>query len=382
MAQSPIVGMVGAGQLARMTAQAAVSLDVRMRVLAAPDEVPVTPVGVEVARGRTSPGELIAFGRSCDVVTFDHEGVAADSVSAVEAAGIHVRPAGRTLALAVDKSEQRRRLHEAGFRVPAFAVAEERSAVVDFVDRHGPAVVVKAATGGYDGRGVWFVEGADEVSAVLARCGRVVLEPVLELERELAVIVARRPSGEAVVYPVVETIQRAGICREVLAPARVDPALAAEAGEVGRDIAEHLDATGLLAVELFVVDGAVLVNELAARPHNSGHLTIEGTVTSQFENHLRGVLDWPLGATDLRAPAVAMANVITESEGDDLHARLPAALALGPVHVHLYGKSARPGRKVGHVTVLADDLDGAADLARRAADVLMGRTTSGAAVAS
>ncbi|HUF33004.1 MAG TPA: 5-(carboxyamino)imidazole ribonucleotide synthase [Acidimicrobiales bacterium] len=373
MAQAPIVGMVGAGQLARMTAQAAVSLDVRMRILAGPDEVPVTPAGVEVARGATTPAELIAFGRTCDVVTFDHEGVAAASVAAVEAEGIAVRPAGRTLALAVDKSEQRWRLAEAGFPVPTFAVAEDRSAVADFVERHGPAVVVKAATGGYDGRGVWFVEGADEAVAVLERCGRVVLEPVLDLDRELAVIVARRPGGEAVVYPVVETVQRAGICREVLAPARVDPAIAAEAAEVARGIAEHLDATGLLAVELFVVDGAVLVNELAARPHNSGHLTIEGAVTSQFENHLRAVLDWPLGPTDLRAPAVAMANVITESSDDDLHARLPDALALGPVHVHLYGKSPRPGRKVGHVTVLADDLDVAADLARRAADVLIGR---------
>jgi 5-(carboxyamino)imidazole ribonucleotide synthase len=376
MAGPPTVGMVGAGQLARMTAQAAISLDVRVRVLADAEESPAAASGAIVERRPVTAGDLAELAARCDVVTFDHEGVDLAAVEALEASGRTVRPSSGALHLAVDKAEQRRRLGAAGFPVPPFCVTDQPAAVRGFVEVHGPAVVAKAATGGYDGRGVWFTDGADEALEALRVCGRLVLEPRLALDRELAVLVARRPGGEVVAYPVVETLQRDGICTEVVAPAPVPASVAAEARDLACAIAEHIGSTGILAVELFVVEGALLVNELATRPHNSGHLTIEGTTTSQFENHLRAVLDWPLGAVDLRAPAVAMANLIAVSEAD-LHERVPTALALGPVHVHLYGKRPRPGRKVGHVTVLGERPAEVVDLARRAAAVIVGSSPTG-----
>jgi 5-(carboxyamino)imidazole ribonucleotide synthase len=182
-----------------------------------------------------------------------------------------------------------------------------------------------------------------------------VVEPCLSLEREIAVQVARRPSGDIVVYPVVETVQRDGMCREVIAPAPIAPELSVAAGQLAHDLAAAVDLAGFLAIELFVVDGRLVVNELAPRVHNSGHYTIEGCVTSQFENQLRAVLDWPLGSPQLRAPYAVMVNVVGSEIGDPTD-RLPGALLVDDVHIHLYGKSWRPGRKLGHVTVLADDV--------------------------
>jgi 5-(carboxyamino)imidazole ribonucleotide synthase len=262
-------------------------------------------------------------------------------------------------------------LAAAGLPVPDFAPVADAAAVERFAARHGWPVVLKARCGGYDGRGVAFARDPAEAAAVLERGGEWLAERHVAIELELAALLARRPAGETVLWPVVHTIQRDGMCRELHVPAPVEPALAGQAEELARAVADAVGATGVLAVELFVAGGGLLVNELALRPHNSGHFSIEGAETSQFENHLRAVLDWPLGVTTPRAPHVATVNVVGGEAGDPLE-RLPAALAVPGAHVHLYGKAPRPERKLGHVTALADTAEAARATARRAAALLTG----------
>jgi 5-(carboxyamino)imidazole ribonucleotide synthase len=309
------------------------------------------------------------------VVTFDHELVDADHLAALVVAGHRVHPKPDVVRLVQDKRRMRADLTRMGFPAPAYRFVSTAVEVSGFAAEHGWPVVVKAAQGGYDGRGVWVLADEAAVEDLVRQTATQEIELLVEawvpIEREVAVQVARRPSGDLVVYPPVETVQRGGICHEVLAPAAVAPAIAAEAERLGRDIAVACDVTGLLAVELFLTGGRLLVNELAVRPHNSGHHSIEGCVTSQFENHLRAVLDWPLGATTLVAPAVAMVNLLGRSTLDP-HRRLPEALAVPGVHVHLYDKPARPGRKLGHVTATGGDAAEVHARARRAAGILAG----------
>jgi 5-(carboxyamino)imidazole ribonucleotide synthase len=357
-----------------MTAQAAASLAVDVRVLAGPGDESAGVWAGATTGDPSSPADLGAFARGVDVLTFDHERVDPDVVAALERDGVVVRPGSATLRFA-DKAEQRRRLAALGSPLPAFRVVSSADAVAAFAADHGWPVVVKAARGGYDGRGVAVVADRQEAAALFARNpaeALAVVEPLLPIERELAVLVARRPGGDAVVYPVVETRQEEGMCRELVSPAAVPGACARDAQALALRLAAATGAVGILAVELFVVAGRLLVNELAPRPHNSGHHTIEGAITSQFENHLRAVLDWPLGPTAARAPAVATVNVIGTG-ADDPRDRLPRALAVAPAaHVHLYAKSPRPGRKLGHVTVLGEEPDAALDQARAAAAALTG----------
>lgn len=366
-----------------MTYDAAVDLGLDVAVLAQP--------GDEAVRGHVPDVTVVddlhlevlrRLSARCDVLTFDHEKVAPRHLSALEAEGHVVRPGAGALTLAVDKAAQRRDLLALGFPVPPFVIADDIATVRRFALRQGWPIVVKAARGGYDGRGVARVEGPGDlearVSPFLGRPGdRVVVEPHLAIERELAVLVARRSDGSHVVYPVVETHQDASaICREVWAPAPIDPRVARDATELAVGIADAIGAVGILAVELFVVGGELIVNELAARPHNTGHLTIDAAVTSQFTNHLRAVLDLPLGATSLLAPASAMANVIAEGTVDlgAPDALEVSDLVAGRVAVHLYGKRSRPGRKIGHVTALADDLATARARALEAARHLASRS--------
>jgi 5-(carboxyamino)imidazole ribonucleotide synthase len=370
----PVVGMVGAGQLARMTCQAAIGLGIGFRVLAgAPDESAAQVcAGTELGDYR-SLDDLLAFGAGCDVVTFDHEHVPEKHLTALEQAGLKVRPGPGALRYAQDKRAMRERITGLGIACPRSATVASLDDVLAFAERSpsGWPVVLKAVTGGYDGKGVWVCGGPDEAAAVVAHGLDLLAEEHVAFERELAVLVARSPSNQAAVYPVVQTIQRDGICREVLAPA---PGLAEEtalaAQRLGLAIAAGIGVTGMLAVELFETPAGLLVNELAMRPHNSGHWTIEGARTSQFEQHLRAVLDLPLGAPAATAPQVVMANILG-GDDPDLHGRLVHVMAADPgVKVHLYGKAVRPGRKIGHVTVLGDDLEGLRDRARRAASYL------------
>ena len=367
-----VVGVVGGGQLVRMMLPEAARLTVPLRPLVRDHDEPVARVHPHVVVGGPDDEGLRRLAAACDVLTVEHELVDLDTLRALEDAGHPVRPSAATLGIAVDKVRQREVLGAAGVPVPPWSLVTSMDEVEAFAAEHGWPLVAKAPRGGYDGRGVWFVDGPGQLEEVLtAAPGPLLLEPALAIERELAVLVARRPGGQHVVYPTVETVQVGGICHEVLLPADITPEQDRRAGELAELVADTVDSVGILAVELFVVDGQVLLNELAARPHNSGHLTIEASVTSQFENHLRAVLDLPLGDPAARVPAAAMVNVLGVGERDP-RARLASALAEGCANVHLYDKAPRDGRKLGHVTATGPDRAVAAEQARRAAAALTG----------
>ncbi len=355
------IGFVGAGQLARMAGEAASALGLSMAVLASHPDDAACEVAAEVMLG--SPfvaDDLRAFAARCDVLTFDHEQVDLEIVAEVAAQGAVVRPGADTLELAVDKAHMRTVLDEAGVPVPAYRIVDEvpdaLDAVSAFAATHGWPVMLKAARGGYDGKGVWPVrDEADAASALAQVTGRVVVEELLPLDAELAVLVARSPSGSSTAWPAVETAQVDGVCREVLVPGRLDADVTEAASALGQKVAEIAAGVGVMAVELFWSGGRLLVNEVATRPHNSGHWTMEGAVTSQFENHVRAVLDLPLGSTAPQHPQVASVNIFGGTTGTDPALALARGLAVEGAHVHLYGKRARPGRKLGHVTVCGDE---------------------------
>jgi len=374
-ARRPVVVVIGAGQLARMTAAPAEALDIELRVLAAaPGDAASAAVPGTVVGDWEDDSTVLALAEGADVITFDHELVDAGIVARWEAAGVAVHPGSATLALAADKAAQRGAMVEAGLPVPDHGIARTVAEVAELGERMGWPVVAKAARGGYDGRGVFWLARAEDAGPVLAGLPEgvpLVVEPHLRLEAELAVQVARAPDGRMVTYPAVRTEQVEGICVSVIAPSGVDPALAAEAQHLTRLAAEAVGAVGILAVEFFVVDGRLLVNELAPRTHNSGHYSIEACTTSQFENHLRAVLGLPLGDPGLRVPAAAMVNVLGGPTAPSPRDALDAALAHPGAKVHLYGKDHRPGRKLGHVTVCADDPGTALAAARGSAAALV-----------
>ena len=361
----PVVGMVGGGQLSRMTHQAAIALGLSLKVLAdaTHDSAALVACGVSVG-DHTSLDDLRAFAAGCEVVTFDHEHVPEGLLEALELEGVTLHPGPAALRHAQDKVVMRERLAALGVPVPPFTPVATLRDVEGFAKHVGWPLVLKAATGGYDGKGVWVVASAAEAAEVVASGVRLVAEQLVPLQRELAAVVARSPYGQGAAWPVVETVQADGICVEVVAPAPDLPEeLALEAQGLALRLADELGVVGVLAVELFQVAGpdgrsTLLVNELAMRPHNSAHWTIEGARTSQFEQHLRAVLDYPLGATTPTAPWVVMANVLGgEGAEPDLDRRLHLLLARDPsLKVHLYGKVVRPGRKIGHVTALGTDL--------------------------
>ncbi|MBT2485372.1 MULTISPECIES: 5-(carboxyamino)imidazole ribonucleotide synthase [unclassified Microbacterium] len=365
------VGVIGGGQLARMMIAPAVELGLDLRVLAEAE-------GMSAQLAATAVGDyrdldtVRAFAKDVDVVTFDHEHVPQDVLRALVADGIAVRPGPDALQFAQDKLVMRSRLAELGIPQPDWAPVRDAADLQLFLDEHGGAGVVKTPRGGYDGKGVRVVRSSADAQDWLDDLpagDALLVEELVPFVRELAQQVARRPSGEIVAYPVVETVQRDGVCAEVIAPApAAHERLAQVAEEIGRTIAEGLDVTGMLAVELFETDDRILVNELAMRPHNSGHWSQDGAVTGQFEQHLRAVADLPLGSAAPRAAWAVMVNVLGGPAQGTLEARFDAAMAEHPTaKIHTYGKAPRPGRKVGHVNVVGDDLDDAVYVARAAA---------------
>lgn len=372
--------MAGGGQLARMTQQAAIALGVPLRVLAgAPDESAAQVVAdVRVGNDRALD-DLRTFAEGCDVITFDHEHVPGDHIRDLEASGAACRPGSAALAHAQDKLVMRERLTAFGAPCPAFARLPADGAVPAleaFARDHGLPVVLKAVRGGYDGKGVWVLDALGDGAAALVAdlLGQgldLMVEEHVAFRREIAALVARSPYGQGAAYPIVETVQENGICTEVIAPAPgLSDDLAVDAQNLALGIANELGVVGLLAVELFETATGLVVNELAMRPHNSGHWTIEGSRTSQFEQHLRAVLDLPLGSTEPTAPVTVMANVLG-GDDPDVYSRYIHVMAHDPaVKVHFYGKDVRPGRKIGHVTALGDDLAEVRERARHAADYL------------
>jgi 5-(carboxyamino)imidazole ribonucleotide synthase len=380
---APRVGMVGGGQLSRMTAAPAAALGVGFRVLALDPRESAAQVASDVVLGRHDDLEsLQRLAEGATVVTFDHEHVPPEHLRALEASGVAVRPGPAALVHAQDKIAMREALDRAGLPSPEW----RHLASVDDLESVGEALgwpfVLKVSRGGYDGRGVWIVDDIASAQRVMAETplvagARWLAEERVPFTRELAAQVARSPHGQAVAYPVVRTVQVDGMCSEVVAPCPdLSDERALEAQRIALEIARALDVTGMLAVELFDTPTGVLVNELAMRPHNSGHWTIDGSVTSQFENHLRAVLDLPLGDPGTVARWAVMVNIVGPQDALDLPPLVEAyrhVLARDPgLKVHLYGKELRPGRKLGHVTVVGDDLDDLLARAHHAADYFMG----------
>jgi 5-(carboxyamino)imidazole ribonucleotide synthase len=361
---SLVIGVVGGGQLARMMIPAAEALGIELRVLAETE-------GSSAKRAATAVGDyrdwdtLRAFAEGVDVLTFDHEHVPTELLHTLEASGTAVRPGPDALVFAQDKTMMRERLAELDVPLPRWSVATTAQDVTDFLTAEGGEAIAKTPRGGYDGKGVAVISSADDISGWLAQ-GPVLLEEKVQFSRELAQLIARRPGGGTREFPLVHTIQEGGVCAEVIAPAPgADDALRAEAARIAHTIADAIGVTGILAVELFeTTDGRLVVNELAMRPHNSGHVFTDGAVTSQFEQHLRAVADWPLGDVSLRHEWAVMVNLF----GDAGNERIYAALEHAPeVKAHAYGKEPRPGRKAGHLVVCGTDLEHVHQVARAAA---------------
>ena len=391
----PVVGIVGGGQLARLCQPPAVGLAITLSVLSESETasaalvVPHSPVGEH-----TDLAAVREFAAACDVVTFDHEHVPQEVLLALQEEGVQLHPSPQALVFAQDKLAMRRRLTELGLPCPRWAQARTAADVEAFAEQVGWPLVAKAPRGGYDGKGVLVCRSLADVQPWLTEVGAggfadgVLLEEAVDFSRELSIMVGRSPSGQAATWPVVETVQAGGINTEVLAPAPgLDDDLAAALAEGALRIAGELGVTGVMAVEVFEVTdpttgaAAYLVNELAMRPHNSGHWSIDGAVTSQFEQHLRAVLDLPLGDPSARARWTASANVLG-GDFPELYGTYKHLMARDPgLKIHLYGKGVRPGRKLGHVTVCStgdagdDQLAALRERATHAADYLQGVVT-------
>ncbi len=365
----PTVTMIGGGQLARMTHQAAIALGQSLRVLAERADDPAAQVAPDVVLGsHTDLAALRKAAAGSHAFTFDHEHVPTEHLQTLVAEGVNVAPPPQALVFAQDKLAMRRKLAELGVPVPRFAPITS----LDDVAAFGAPLVLKAIRGGYDGRGVWVLDSVADAAEVVAAGVPLLAEELVPLRRELSAMVARSPYGQGATWPVVETVQRNGQCAVVIAPApELSEELTTQAEQLALRLAAELGVVGVMAVELFETeDGRLLVNELAMRPHNSGHWGMDGAVTGQFEQHLRAVLDYPLGDTSARAPVTVMANVLgaphapqmsMDERVHHLFARMPEA------KVHLYGKGERPDRKIGHVNVLGDDATVVREKAERAA---------------
>jgi 5-(carboxyamino)imidazole ribonucleotide synthase len=359
------VGVIGGGQLARMMIAPAGKLGIEIKVLAETDNSPAAEATTLVG-DFTDLETVLNFAQSVDVITFDHEHVPLAILQQLEQQGISVQPSSKALAHAQNKLVMRQALNKIGAPNPIWKEVSTALQLDQFINEHSPEVVVKTPIGGYDGKGVRVVSSSEQVSDWLAGPmlaslgGSLLVEQKVSFKRELAQLSARNPNGDFVSWPVVETRQKNGVCSEVLSPApNISSEMSKEAVKIARLISESLGVTGNLVVEMFETNqGELLVNELAMRPHNSGHFTIEGSVTSQFEQHLRAVLNLPLGKTDPMGPVAVMANLLGVSDSQDLLAGRDKVISLFPeVNIHLYGKAPRLGRKLGHITVVGDDAD-------------------------
>ncbi|HSV74037.1 MAG TPA: 5-(carboxyamino)imidazole ribonucleotide synthase [Chthonomonadales bacterium] len=369
------LGIIGGGQLAKMTAQAATQLGCKVVITERQAEFPAGSVAARTLMGDwDNPESLLDLAGLADVVTLENEFVDAGALAVLEERGHLLWPSAATMRLIQDKLVQKQTLVSAGLPVPDMRSVERMEDVAAAAEEWGFPLLLKARRNAYDGKGNATLRSRANVEAAWSRLGGdagrlLFVERFCAFARELAVIVTRSPNGEVATYPVVETVQRDHICHTVCAPAPVAPEIAERAADLGRRSAEAVGAIGSFGVEMFLMeDGELLINELAPRVHNSGHYSIEACVCSQFENHVRAVLGWPLGSTAMRAPAAAMVNLLASADGPGTPQGLADALRVAGAHVHIYGKTrSAPGRKMGHVTVLSATTDGALEVARRAA---------------
>lgn len=356
-----IVGVVGGGQLARMMHPAAIALGIQLRVFSETENSSAHSATTKVG-DYTKLEELKDFAKDLDALTFDHEHVPVALLAELEKSGVAVRPGSRALIHAQNKLVMRKKLSELGLPMPKWSEVTNQDQLQDFISKFGPKVIVKTPIGGYDGKGVRVVSEVSQVADWFANIsnlgGALLAEQKIEFTRELAILSARNPSGEFRTWPIVQTTQLEGVCAEVIAPAPSNPNQEL-AVEIARTVSEGLGVIGVLAVELFETqDGSLFINELAMRPHNSGHFSIEGSVTSQFEQHLRAVLDLPLGETKLKTNFAVMLNLLGVDETNTFVERYMDAMKEHPnTKFHSYEKAARKGRKMGHLTIVGDDLE-------------------------
>lgn len=353
------VGILGGGQLARMTVEAAHKLGIQIAVAETFEDSPAGKIAAfEIVGAWDDPAVIETLVKTCDAITLENEFVDCAVLQRLEAAGLPVYPSAFTLAMIQDKAAQKQALAVAGLPVPAYAAIETAQDIEAFATRNGWPLIVKARRNGYDGKGNWKVDGPADIPTAFEKLAGglkhgLMVEAFVGFERELAVMVARRPNGDTAVYPLVETVQKNHICHTVTAPASVPHQVYQQALEIARRAIEAIEGVGVFGVEMFLEGERVLINELAPRPHNSGHYTIEACPSSQFDNLLRAILDLPLGSTELIAPA-AMVNLLGQQSRTGGPDGLPEALGVAGANIHLYGKAeSRPGRKMGHVTVLA-----------------------------
>lgn len=373
------IGILGGGQLALMTAQAAITMGIETVIFAPKPDSPASRMTPHHLVGDWQDETLLQqFAQMCDVVTLESEFVAPEILERIEALGTPVYASSATLKLVQDKLTQKRTMQQAGIAVPRFKNIMVGADVLEAASEFGFPLMLKARVGGYDGYGNVLIRRAHDIEPALENLAgrddmsRVMVEEMVHFVRELAVMVVRGRDGDVRTYPVVQTIQQNNICHRVLCPAPIDEATAVQAVDMARTAVEAIDGVGVFGVEMFEVGdeqgvNTVIFNEIAPRPHNSGHYTIEGTITSQFENHVRAVVGLPLGDVYQIAPACAMINILGEKQGRLTTEMLRGAFETGGAHVHLYGKQdQRPGRKMGHITVLGYDADGADKVARLA----------------
>lgn len=374
---SPRIGAIGGGQLARMMTPPAIHLGLSLGVLAETE-------GSSAALAATMVGDynqlsvVEQFAKTVDVITFDHEHVPLSVLQSLEANGVSVQPPSKALAFAQNKLHMRQKLSSLGLPMPAWSEIKTAEQLDEFISQQGGAAILKTPIGGYDGKGVRVVRSSSDAADWLAKIddfgGSLLAEEKVDFVRELAQLSARSTTGEFAAWPLVETQQVDGVCSVVIAPApNADAELLEQTGKIAKTVAEGLGVTGVLAVEMFEArDGRVLINELAMRPHNSGHFTIEGSVTSQFEQHLRAVIGLPLGSTAMRAQHAVMVNLLGVDDKNTFVEHFGKAMAKHPsAKLHTYGKSARQGRKMGHITVVGDNLDALLAEANSAAAVLL-----------
>ncbi len=375
---APRIGVIGGGQLARMMQPAAVNLGIELSVLVqSPNESAAQVIPNVMLGSHHEWSDVAKFASQCDVLTFDHEHVPLDFLVKLQESGIAVRPGPHALKFAQDKLEMRKKLSSIDIPCPTWQEIQSESDLQSFAQYVGYPLVLKTAKGGYDGKGVWVVDSELEAknvfSEILTLGGKVLAEQLVSFTRELSAQVARSPHGQCVAYPIVQSTQTNGICHEVISPC---PDLAEDraiyAQEIALRIAKELDVVGMLAVELFDTGSEILVNELAMRPHNSGHWSMDGALTSQFENHLRAILDWPLGSPANTSKVTVMVNLLGKDVGN-LHSAFRHVMARDPeLKIHLYGKEIKPGRKIGHVNVSGDNIEDLLARAWHAADYITG----------
>lgn len=373
----PVVGVIGAGQLARMMQPAAIALGIGIKVFGEAENSSAHQAVTKIG-DYNDFDELMHFAKTVDVITFDHEHVPTNILERLEAAGIAVRPGPNALKHAQNKLTMRRKLSELELPQPIWQAAKTEAEISEFLQSHGPKIVVKTPIGGYDGKGVRVISAVSEVSDWLENInsfgGELLLEEKVDFVGELAQLSARTTGGEFRAWPLVATFQEAGVCSEVIAPA-ADASVHDKAKQIAMTISQGLGVVGVMAVELFQArNGEILVNELAMRPHNSGHFSIDASVTSQFEQHLRAVLDLPLGDTSSTSKFAVMINLLGVDSENGFVEHYPKAMDKFPqVKFHLYEKAPRAGRKMGHLTLQGDDLNSLLAAGRACRDLLYNR---------